>query len=327
MKRLQLLFTLPGRLDQTLETARRVAPSLIKLLHRGNNTAHEPSLAGTLCQAFGIKRQQDWPLAAICAKADGMNGDGYWLRLDPVYLEVAMGGLLLQPPDSLQLSLPEASELIADINRHWRQEGLEIQAASEVANPARWYLHLPEAPNLHTTPLDQMHGEYLTPHLPRGADARHFLKLINEVQMLMHSHPVNIARENEGRLAVNGLWLWGGGALSDGHLGRNEQTTFDRVAADSFEASALALHTGCAFTTPPMALSDLNESGRALVLLSPPDAAWDGDIEARLAQLEHDWFHPALQQVSRGRIRQLRLDLLGHQAVVLTPLQAWRFWR
>lgn len=325
MKRLQLLFTLPGRLDQTLETARRVAPSLIKLLHRGNNTAHEPSLAGTLCRAFGIKRQQDWPLAAICAMADGMNRQGYWLRLDPVHLEVAMGGLLLRPPDSLQLSLPEARELIADINRHLHQEGMDIQAAGEVNTPARWYLHLPDAPNLHTTPLDQMHGEYLTPHLPRGADARRFLKLINEVQMLMHSHPVNIARENEGRLAVNGLWLWGGGMLSDSQAER--RATFDRVAADSFEASALALHAGCTFTSPPKALSDLNERGRALVVLSPADTVWEGDIEARLIQLEHDWFHPALQQVSRGFIRQLRLDLLGLQAVTLTPLQAWRFWR
>ena len=331
MKYLHLILSLPGSPEQSLKTAARVAPSLLSLLQRGRPAAQEPSLAGTLCQAFGIKRQQDWPLAAICAMADGMNGHGYWLRIDPVYLEAVMGGLLLRSPDSLQLSLPEARELITDINLHWQRDGLKIEVANDMDNdpatPTRWYLHLPEAPNLHTTPLDQMHGEYLTPHLPRGADARHFLKLINEVQMLMHSHPVNVKRENEGRLAVNGLWLWGGGTLSDGHHGRNEQTTFDQVAADCFEARALALHTGSLFTAPPRALGDLNENGRALVVLSPPDAAWDGDIEAHLAQLEHDWFHPALQHVSRGRIRKLRLDLLGQQAVTLTPLQAWRFWR
>lgn len=327
MKYLHLILTLPGNPEQSLKAAASAAPSLLKLLRRGRPATHEPGLAGTLCQAFGIKRQQDWPLAAICAMADGMNGHGYWLRLDPVHLEAVMGGLLLRSPDSLQLSQAEARDLVADINLHWRREGMEIQAASEVDNPVRWYMHLPEAPNLHTTPLDQMHGEYLTPHLPRGADSRHFLKLINEVQMLMHSHPVNVKRDNAGRLAVNGLWLWGGGTLSDGHHGQRRQTTFDRVAAESFEARALALHANSLCTTPPKKLSDLNASGRALVVLPPPEAGWDGDIETRLAQLEHDWLRPALQQVSRGRIQRLRLDLLGQQAVTLTPLQAWRFWR
>lgn len=318
MKNLQLILALPAHLDQGLEVARHAAPSLSKLLQRGQSAGHETSLAGTLCQAFGIKQQQDSPLAAICAAADGLQAaDDYWLRLDPVHLEAVMGGLLLRLPDSLQLSMPEARALIADINQHWHREGLEIQAVS----PTRWYLHLPEAPNLRTTPLDQMNGEYLTPALPRGADARHYVKLINEVQMLMHTHPVNLARESEGRLAVNGLWLWGGGNLPAG------KARFDRVAGDAFELQALAQHAGCAFTPAPKALSDLNENGRVLVALTVSGEDWGGDIEAHLAQLEQNWFRPLLRQLTWGRIGQLRLDLIGQQAVTLTPLQAWRFWR
>lgn len=318
MKSLQLILALPAHLDQSLEIARHAAPSLSKLLQRGQSAGHETSLAGTLCQAFGIKQQQDSPLAAICASADGLKtADDYWLRLDPVHLEAVMGGLLLRSPDSLQLSMPEARALIADINQHWQREGLEIQAVS----PTRWYLHLPEAPNLRTTPLDQMNGEYLTPGLPRGADARHYVKLINEVQMLMHTHPVNLARESEGRLAVNGLWLWGGGNLPAG------KARFDRVAGDVFELHALARHAGCAFTPAPKALADLHENGRALVALTAPGEGWDGDIETHLAQLEQNWFQPLLRQLAWGRIGQVRLDLLGQQTTTLTPLQAWRFWR
>jgi len=325
MKSLQLLLTLPAPLEQILATARQAAPSLIKLLQRGQAATHEASLAGTLCQAFGIKPQQDWPLAPICADAEGLstNDNGYWLRLDPVHLEVVMGGLLLRPPGSLQLSLPEAHALIADINLHWREAGLEIQALGST----RWYLHLPAAPNLRTTPLDQMDGEYLTPHLPRGADARYYLKLINEVQMLMHAHPVNLARENEGRPAVNGLWLWGGGNLADSIVERNAKTTLDLVAGNDFELRALARHAGCAFSAPPKKLSEMHATGRALVALTPFDGSMYGDIAAHLAQLEQDWFHPLLQQLTWGRIRQVRLDLIGQQAVTLTPGQVWRFWQ
>jgi hypothetical protein len=318
MKYLHLILSLPGDPDQALKAAASAAPSLIKLLQRGRDARHEPSLAGTLCHAFGIKQQQDWPLAPICAQAEGIAADdGYWIRLDPVHLEVVMGGLILRPPEALQLSLTEARALIADINLHWHHAGLEIQ----VVNPTCWLLRLPEIPNLRTTPLDQIAGAYLTPNLPRGADARHYLKLINEVQMLMHSHPVNLAREQAGRPAVNGLWLWGGGTLPAC------KPRFDIVAAEAFEFQALAQHAGVPLTPPPKTLSALQPGRRALVALTHPESDWDGTIETRLAQLEQDWFQPLLRQLIWGRIHQVRLDLIGQRAVTLTPAQAWRFWR
>jgi hypothetical protein len=327
MNSLHLLLALPARPDQIVEHARQAAPSLIKLLRRGRpagddaryDAAHDVSLAGTLCRACGIKQQQDWPLAPICAAADGLNVDpqDYWLRLDPVHLEVVMGGLILRPPTSLQLGMPEAESLIADINLHWQADGLKIEAASAT----RWYLRLAETPNLRTTPLDQMAGEYLTPHLPRGADARQFIQRINEVQMLLHSHPVNLARENEGRPAVNGLWLWGGGTLPA------VKTRFDLIAADVFELAALARPAGLTCLPQPEALSELRDCQRALVVLSQPEGDWDGDLAARLAQLERNWLQPVLRQLKQGRLRRLRLDLAGSRAVTLTPLQAWRFWR
>jgi hypothetical protein len=172
-----------------------------------------------------------------------------------------------------------------------------------------------------------MHGEYLTPHLPRGADARHYLKLINEVQMLMHSHPVNLARESDGRLAVNGLWLWGGGTLPAGKVGRNAEAALDLIAGDGFELQSLARLAGHKLTAPPKALANLNSSGRVLVALTPPNGDWDVDVKAHLAQLEQNWFQPLLQRLTWGRIRQFRLDLLGQRAVSLTPGQAWQVWR
>jgi hypothetical protein len=322
MKSLHLLLALPARPDQIIQCAGHTAPSLIKILQRGQPAAHEPSLAGTLCQACGIKQHQDWPLAPICAAADGIHSavgtpPGYWLRLDPVHLEVVMGGLILRPPASLQLSQDEARRLIDDINLHWQPEGMKIQAT----HPTRWYLYLPERPNLHTTPVDQMGGEYLTPHLPRGTDARQFMQRINEVQMLLHSHPINIARENEGRPAVNGLWPWGGGFMP------KINPKFDLFAADIFELQALAHQAGRPFIPAPKTLSELPASQHALVALTQPEADWDGDLVARLTQLEENWFQPLMRQMTWGRIGQMRLDLIGHQAVTLSPAKTWRFWR
>ncbi len=319
MNSLHLILALPARADQLLEIALQAAPSLIALLRRGEPAAHEAGLSATLCRACGITAQQDWPLAPVCAAAEGqpVTPNRYWLRLDPVHLEVAMGGLILRPPESLALTRTEADALIDAINLHWLPEHLALYAA----HPARWYLPLPEVPILHTTPLDQMVGEYLTPHLPRGADARRFLHLINEVQMLLHMHPVNQAREAAGLPLVNGLWLWGGGRLPV------LESRFDLIAGDSFEMQALAHQAGILMTPQPKALTDLQHCDRALVALTQAATEEDGDPGARLAQLEQNWFHPLLRQLQQGRIRQVRLDLVGHRAVTLTPWQSWRFWR
>jgi hypothetical protein len=324
MKSLQLIVTLPTRHEASLDIAHVAAPSLLKLLKRGQIVTHEESQAGTLCGAFGIKAQHDWPLAAIGAQAEAIEGAAhhYWLRLDPVHLEVTMGGLILHSAESLGLSWQCAQALIADINQHRQGEGWHIHAAT----PTRWYLCLPHTsdphfPDLYTTPLDQMQGEYLTPHLPRGKDARYFLKQINEAQMLMHAHPVNQKRESEGQPTVNGLWLWGGGILPE------RCPPLDQVAGDDFELHALARHSGSAVVTQVNTYSDLRHKGNALVLLKPSDPGPEYDPVTHLAQLEENWFAPLLKQLIWGRIRHVRLDLIGHRSVSVTPHQARQFWR
>jgi hypothetical protein len=321
MNELQLILPLPVRLDQAMDASRRIAPSLTTLLGRGARLSAETGLVGTACRALGIGKQRDWPLAPITALMDGLvPGDAYWVRVDPAHLEVGMGGLMLHPAGMLGLAGEESVALVSSLNRHWRDRGLEIVAP----HPERWYLRLPTAPDLFTTPLDQVIGEYLTPHLPRGGDARRLMGLVNEAQMLMHGHPVNQARDEAGRPVVNGLWLWGGGILP------RSGTTIDLVASDDPEIRALAGAAGARPQENPSRLQDLDgpgRSGRTLVTLAP--SLGDFGLEDYLAKLERNWFRPVLRNLVLGRIRKVRLDLLTtpSQAAGVDTLRAWRFWR
>ncbi|MCZ7655242.1 MAG: hypothetical protein M5R42_14705 [Rhodocyclaceae bacterium] len=54
-----------------------------------------------------------------------------------------------------------------------------------------------------------MTGRTIEPFLPQGDDAREWRRFINEAQVLLHNHPINMAREAEGRPTVNSLWPWG----------------------------------------------------------------------------------------------------------------------
>ncbi len=47
--------------------------------------------------------------------------------------------------------------------------------------------------------------------LPSGKGAAEHRKLIGEIEMALHEHDVNEAREEGGQPPINSLWLWGGG--------------------------------------------------------------------------------------------------------------------
>lgn len=46
---------------------------------------------------------------------------------------------------------------------------------------------------------------------PQDDALRPWRRLFNEIQMLWFDHPVNLARQQRGERAINGLWLFGGG--------------------------------------------------------------------------------------------------------------------
>ena len=322
MRGLHLLISLPVRREQLLDLARSAAPHLVTMIRRGDPLAAAPGLAAVVCECLGIARQRDWPVAPLTARADGLDASGgYWLRADPVHLEAGMGGLMLRPPGELEINGAEAAALAAAINEAWRArgtDGLELLAP----RPGRWYLRLPSPPDLETTSPDLLVGEYLTPHLPRGVAAAALAREVNEAQMVLHDHPVNQAREARGLLAVNGLWLWGGGVsprVSPG-IGLLASALDD-------DGAALARAAGVAHIAAPARQGDFAAAGETLAILAP--GRDDHDLRDYLAGLERDWLAPLFRNLVLGRLRRLHMHLLTRPASshVLHTAQAWRFWR
>lgn len=321
MRQLDFVLPIAHRLEQAMAAVTTAAPSLDRLLRRGREEAVEAGkadsgLSSLGCRFFGIPEGQDWPVAPLTAQADGLDSrDGYWLRLDPVYLEPGMGGLLPTPAAQLGLGLEESRALVGAIRESWGQDAPELH----VPHAGRWYLHLAEAPDLATTPLDQMAGDYLTPHLPRGRDAMTFMAWVNEAQMCLHAHPLNQSREGAGQLLVNGLWLWGGGCLPavSGVKGV--------LAGGDADLQALARGAGGSVLPLPESLAAL--VGEQVLVVLPPVAGYD--LADRLTELERNWFAPLLGALQFGRVGRARLHLLARpgRSVTIDPLAAWRFWR
>lgn len=315
------LFADPRLLDAL---ARQLhAPGLAALLARGTRTpAADEGVEAALCAALGLRRQQDWPLAPIALRADGgVAGDAYWLRADPVAIQLMRDHLVLTDPRMIELTMDEASILAAAIGEHFGADFHPVPL-----HPHRWYLRFSQPPNLTTTPISVATGRAIEPLLPQGADAGLFRARLNELQMLLHAHPLNLAREARGVAPVNSLWLWGGGV--------DPEPPTVRQSIYAADADVLALGRTCGALAHPLP-SRLDASllaGSGMMLLdSLNHGGQHGDAtewRQALDMLERDWFAPLAGAL--GRLSQAGLQLtdpVNGQTLLLRRADAWKLWR
>jgi hypothetical protein len=270
-------------------------PALELLLARARETAGEAQgLHAWLGEAFGIETEA-MPAGALTASEPG-----FWLRADPVHLRVMRDRLVLAPVTGLERA--EAQALVAALNRHFAGTH-EFRAA----RPGAWVLRTAPAA-LDTLSATEMAGRDIDPQLPGGQ----WPALLNEIQMVLHEHPVNEARLEP----VNSVWLWGAGELPAKAAG-----PWRSITAEEPVALGLARLAGIAHRAPARSAEDwlagLPADGRHLVLL-----------EAQHAELESSWGAPLLAALMAGRLGMLSLhapDAGLSFEVARNDLR--RFWR
>ena len=281
-------------------------PSAELLLARGRaSRAERVSVERWLQQAFGL--EGDLPAGALTALSRGEAAGGFLARADPVHLQLMREHIVTVPGAALSVSREEAAALAAAINAHFAGR-LEVR----VADPVRWWARLAEPLELAREPALEHAGRALRP----GATSAETLN--TEIQMLLHAHPVNEAREARGEPPLNGLWLWGGGAAP-----KDVQSPWQSVSADDPVALGLAQAAKTRGRTMPASadawLERLPEDGRQLLLLDglPPAVA-----------LEQAWFAPLLAALRGGRIGMLTVHV-PDSGVSFETIRAdlRRFWR
>lgn len=311
------------------------APALERLLAKGrrhivDSEAGANSAEEWLCARFDVEQQGDVPVAPFCLLADGGEpGKHHWLRADPVHLRLEGNRLMLSDSGAFSVSLQEAERLAASLNAHFAGDGLIFYPL----RPERWYLRVERVPALETTPLDHAAGRSIDSLLPHGADSPAWRAHLNDIQMLLHDHPVNETREGAGELPINSVWLWGGGRLPDA-----VPAPFNAVWSMDVFAAGLAQAARIAARPLPADTAELLRAGAStgvsLIVLDQLRApAQYGDAHGwreHLAQLERDWFAPLLEALRLEHIGMLSLHALGPAgalSVEITRGDLRRFWR
>lgn len=280
------------------------APQLKLMLARASATAIAKDTEAWLCGTFGVARQQDFPLAPLLAAQDTLScGTGYWLNATPVHLEARRNALVLTDPAALNITPDESDAFAATLAAHLREENITLHEP----RPGHWFLRCDTAPAMTTTNLGAVIGNDVRTFLPRGPGSARWHRILTEIQMLLHAHPLNDARETRGRLPVNSVWLWGGGTPPE-----SVPTTFGTVWSNDPVVNALAHHAGCHMEPAPTRFN-------AATLTGSPHFLSFELLEARMRQgdahgwsnavaaLERDWFSPLRDALQSGILNALSL--------------------
>ena len=306
-------------------------PSLELLLARGR-AAHADALSLEAWLADGFQLAEGpLPAGAItvqAARIDLQDRAPLWLRADPVHLRLGRARATLIPAVGCNLSRDEAMAFVAALNGHFGAEHLFV-----MVRPEQWCLRAAGAGEgaLEALPPLELAGQEVDAVLPRGTDAAHWHALMNEIQMVLHEHPLNAERERRGDPQINSVWLWGAGRLPAA-----AETRWHSVTADDALAAGLARIAGIRQQALPAGAREWLEraprEGRHLVVLDSLRAALalggaDSHVQ-RLAALESRWFAPLLEALRGDRIGMVTVqvpDAGDAYETVRSDLR--RFWR
>ncbi len=133
--------------------------------------------------------------------------DAFLWHADPVHLELSRDHLVVLP-----LPAPPSERGSGRPDRRAPTQSSATPGATFERAGGRWFLRARRRWDLQAAPLPAVLGEPLYDAMPAGADAPTWNRLLNEIQMTWHAHPVNEAREARGDATVNSVWLHGGGA-------------------------------------------------------------------------------------------------------------------
>jgi hypothetical protein len=313
MRHLQLILQVP---HGTQADALSTLAGLDRLASRGRPLPTPACASEAYCLALGINRQQDWPIAPFTARASGLEvGDAYWLRLDPVYLDVGMQGPFLR--GGLALEAHEEVLLLDIVQPILARGGLQAFPGPGGVIHVR----CATPPRLATTPLDQVDGRQPTRFLPTGGDAPAWSRLLHELQMSLHEHPLNQARRSRGQPPVNSFWPWGGGRFAppprhpDAIWGT--QPLLEQLAT----ALAIPIHP-CPVELDPV-LREKISAGLALV---PMAFTGPGQVDETWGTA---WLRPLASALRWTRLASARICIPGAGGGMwdLSPRDLWRVWQ
>jgi 2,3-bisphosphoglycerate-independent phosphoglycerate mutase len=220
-------------------------------------------------------------------------------RLNLVTLEAVGGSVLMQDYSAGHISTDEGSTIIRDLDKELGNSVFRFY-------PGVSYRHLlvwkGKGEQIKTTPPHDITEQEIGSYLPAGEGDQDLIKLMTEAQMLLHDHPINVKRREQGKREANATWPWGQGRAPQlpSFLERFGLTGSVISAVDLIKG--IGIYAGLQIITVPGATGylDTNYQGKAeyglkaldkddfvyLHVEAPDEASHNGDLAAKITAIE-----------------------------------------
>ncbi len=320
MKQTDLSLVVPGLLDIPVGEfdpdflSSRLAGINYCLTHANRVDTPVTTLDETIAECLGLG-QRSLPMVQAMSESD-LYSPGRSMLLEPVYLKPDISNVTVFPIERTAETAEQIGELVAAL-QYVFSDDLEATAVNDWVHLVRFKTL--QAPDYYPHPLSIL-GKTINRYVEQAKNDLDWYRLLTEIQMYLHDHPVNLDRQDKGLYPINSFWFWGGG---ESLYGGTDQVIYsdDELVRQFFNQSAkrvTSLEETAAFREPSVVVS--------LRLFASLKSVHADSLEDILLGLEQSIFAPAVESMQR-RGKTVRLRAGWQQDFELHPLHSWRFWR
>ena len=197
------------------------SPTLIGLFERlmPRTVPLHPAQTGCTPAEYFMLAQHGWvsetgsravgALASLQAEITSHANTGWVAQM--CVMSIGNEHVSLTLPDELELTREESARLMNDVLTLTPPFGFTLTPIDNKSISHAWRVAFDEPIDYVSISPQAVRGIGVTDWWPQHPSTRLWRKWLNEVQMSWYNHPINQDRMDRGLLAINGLWLYGGG--------------------------------------------------------------------------------------------------------------------
>ncbi len=299
-------------------------PALNQILSYSNSiqndqTDFESIIAGSL----GLTGRQTLPFAQAYVEEE-VDYPQRYLLCRTIHLKADMHNALVIPLENNSVNQDDSTLILEDLQAFF-SEDCDLKPLEN----GIWLMRLKhcEASDCYPHYLSMI-GRKANQFIEQSKQALPWYKLMNEMQMFMHQHPINQNRPTTGLLPINSLWFWGAGEKL-----KRQKPKFDDPKTQWFCDDEQLIRFADSSNIRHLSLDQLTQmkSGEKSVvidlsLLEALKSSSCDDLQAKLELLEKAVFKPAMILFRSSRA-SLQLRVTHHFDLTMTPFSKYKIWR
>jgi 2,3-bisphosphoglycerate-independent phosphoglycerate mutase len=246
-------------------------------------------------------------------------------RLNLVTLMAIGGAVIMEDYSAGHISTEEGREIIRTLDKELGNSVFRFY-------PGVSYRHLlvwkGKGEQIKTTPPHDITEQQIGAFLPAGDGDQELIRLMTDAQILLHAHPINVKRREQGKREANATWPWGQGKAPQMPTFKERFGLTGSVISAVDLIKGIGIYAGLQIIAVPGATGylDTNYQGKAEYALqalekddfvylhveAPDEASHNGDLKAKMAAIE------AFDKKVVGTIRK-GMDRKGDHRIMVLP--------